>query len=54
MIVKIKRDINSKIVLELKFYESQNIDISKLASGVYFYDVFDSNKKSIKGKIVKK
>lgn len=48
------RDINSKIVLELKFYESQNIDISKLASGVYFYEVFDSNKKSIKGKIVKK
>ena len=48
------RDINSKKVLELKFYESQNIDISKLASGVYFYEVFDSNKKSIIGKILKK
>lgn len=48
------KDINSKKVLELKFYESQNIDISKLASGVYFYEVFDSNKKSIIGKILKK
>lgn len=47
-------DINSKKILEFKFNESLNIDISKLASGVYFYEIFDSNKKSIKGKILKK
>lgn len=48
------RDINSKVVLELKFLECYNIDISKFASGVYFYEVLDSNKNSIKGKILKK
>ena len=47
------RDINSKIVLQLKITESQNIDISKLSSGVYFYEVIDLNNKTDKGKFIK-
>ena len=47
------RDPNSKIVLQLKIAESQNIDISKLSSGVYFYEVIDLNHKTSKGKLIK-
>ena len=47
------RDINSKIVLQLKITENQNIDISKLSSGVYFYEVIDLNNKTDKGKFIK-
>jgi hypothetical protein len=47
------RDTNSKIVLQLKITESQNIDISKLSSGVYFYEVIDLNHKTSKGKFIK-
>ena len=47
------RDINSKIVLQLKITESQNIDISKLSPGVYFYEVIDLNNKTDKGKFIK-
>ena len=46
-------DTNSKIVLQLKITESQNIDISKLPSGVYFYEVVDLNHKTSKGKFIK-
>ena len=46
-------DTNSKIVLQLKITESQNIDISKLSSGVYFYEVIDLNHKTSKGKFIK-
>ena len=46
-------DINSKIVLQLKITESQNIDISKLSPGVYFYEVIDLNNKTDKGKFIK-
>ena len=47
------RDTNSKIVLQIKITESQNIDISKLSSGVYFYEVIDLNNKTVKGKFIK-
>ena len=47
------RDPNSKIVLQVKITESQNIDISKLSSGVYFYEVIDLNHKTSKGKFIK-
>jgi hypothetical protein len=47
------RDTNSKIVLQFKITESQNIDISKLSSGVYFYEVIDLNNKTVKGKFIK-
>ena len=47
------RDTNLKIVLQIKIAESQNIDISKLSSGVYFYEVIDLNHKTIKGKFIK-
>ena len=47
------RDPNSKIVLQVKITESQNIDISKLSSGVYFYEVIDLNHKTSKGKLIK-
>lgn len=46
-------DTNSKIVLQFKIIESQNIDISKLSSGVYFYEVIDLNNKTGKGKFIK-
>jgi len=46
-------DTNSKIVLQLKITESQNIDISKLSSGVYFYEVIDLNDNRSKGKFIK-
>ena len=47
-------DSNSKVMLQLKITESQNIDISKLSSGIYFYEVIDSNLIKSKGKFVKK
>lgn len=47
------RDTNSKIVLQLKITESQNIDISKLSSGLYFYEFIDLNHKTSKGKFIK-
>jgi hypothetical protein len=47
------RDTNSKIVLQVKITESQNIDISKLSSEVYFYEVIDLNNKTGKGKFIK-
>ena len=47
------RDANSKVVFQLKITESQNIDISKLSSGVYFYEIIDLNNKTGKGKFVK-
>ena len=46
-------DSNSKVVLQLKITEMQYIDISKLSSGVYFYEVVDSNNNRSKGKIIK-
>ncbi|CAN1488164.1 Secretion system C-terminal sorting domain [Flavobacteriaceae bacterium] len=46
-------DFNSKIVLQVKITESQNIDVSKLSSGVYFYEVIDLNYKTSKGKFIK-
>lgn len=46
-------DTNSKIVLQFKIIESQKIDISKLSSGVYFYEVIDLNNKTGKGKFIK-
>ena len=46
-------DFNSKIVLQVKITEIQNIDISKLSSGVYFYEVIDLNHKTSKGKFIK-
>ena len=46
-------DTNSKIVLQLKITESQNIDISKLSSGVYFCEIVDLNHKTSKGKFIK-
>lgn len=47
-------DSNSKVILQFKITESQNIDISKLSSGIYFYEVIDSNLIRSKGKFVKK
>lgn len=47
------RDTNSKVVLQLKISESQNIDISKLSSGVWFYEVIDSNQNRSIGKFIK-
>lgn len=47
------RDTNSKVVLQLKISGSQNIDISKLSSGVWFYEVIDSNQNRSKGKFIK-
>jgi hypothetical protein len=46
-------DFNSKIVLQVKITESQNIDVSKLSSGVYFYEVIDLNQNRSKGKFIK-
>ena len=46
-------DTNSKIVFQLKITESQNIDISKLSSGVYFYEIVNLNHKTSKGKFIK-
>ena len=46
-------DSNSKVVFQLKITESQNIDVSKLSSGVYFYEVVDLNDNRSKGKFIK-
>ena len=46
-------DSNSKVILQFKITESQNIDISKLSLGIYFYEVIDLNLIRSKGKFVK-
>ncbi|WP_395045013.1 T9SS type A sorting domain-containing protein [Flavobacterium sp.] len=46
-------DINSKVILEQSFTEVINIDTSKYSSGVYFYEIIDTNNSIKKGKFIK-
>lgn len=46
-------DSNAKLVLSQKFIELVTIDTSILASGIYFYEINDTNAKKNKGKFIK-
>ena len=47
-------DCNSKVVLQQKFIESITVETSKFTSGIYYYEVSNSNDTINKGKFIKK
>ena len=46
-------DSNSKVVFQQKFIESIRVDASKFPSGIYYYEVSNSNNTINKGKFIK-